>query len=398
MNYFKLLTVIYLKDGRAVTKDCREVMLNGDPVEAAVMFANRGADELLIMDLADDDREHELNINTARSIADNIDIPFIMGGHIKRFEDVKKYIYCGAKMAAIDPAEKTGAEILKEAADRFGAGRVCVFGRERAGVQDVKSLAYDCISSEEDIAGLYGNDWVYGIASSDFTVGQDLMELKYRLREDGINTQIYDAKYDFSEFKTGADGLIPVVVQDYKTNDVLMLAYMNREAYEATVRTGRMTYFSRSRGELWEKGYTSGHYQYLKEFVLDCDMDTILAKVFQVGAACHTGSRSCFFNTDIKKEYDNTNPLKVFVDVYDVIRDRKDNPKEGSYTNYLFDKGLDKILKKIGEEASEIIIAAKNPESGEIKYEISDFLYHVMVLMVQKDITWSDITKELSRR
>ena len=160
-----------------------------------------------------------------------------------------------------------------------------------------------------------------------------------------------------------------------------------------------MTYFSRSRHELWLKGSTSGHFQYVKSLTADCDMDTILAKVSQTGAACHTGARSCFFNEIARKDYEEAaNPLQVFEDVMNVIRDRKLHPKEGSYTTYLFDKGLDKILKKLGEEATEIVIAAKNPNANEIKYEISDFLYHMMVLMEEKDITWEEITYELANR
>ena len=127
-------------------------------------------------------------------------------------------------------------------------------------------------------------------------------------------------------------------------------------------------------------------------------MDTILAKVSQVGAACHTGNHSCFFHEIVKKEYREENPLKIFEAVLDVIKDRKVHPKEGSYTNYLFDKGIDKILKKLGEEATEIVIAAKNPNPNEIKYEISDFLYHMMVLMVEKGVTWEEITTELAQR
>jgi phosphoribosyl-ATP pyrophosphohydrolase/phosphoribosyl-AMP cyclohydrolase len=177
-----------------------------------------------------------------------------------------------------------------------------------------------------------------------------------------------------------------------------MLAYMNKEAFEKTLVTGKMNYYSRSRKGQWEKGESSGHFQYVKALYADCDYDTILAKVSQVGVACHTGSYSCFFNEITSKSYIEKNPLKVFNDVYDVIKDRKVNPKEGSYTNYLFEKGIDKILKKVGEEASEIIIASKNPDSGEIKYEISDFLYHMMVLMVDKGITWDEITNELASR
>jgi len=127
-------------------------------------------------------------------------------------------------------------------------------------------------------------------------------------------------------------------------------------------------------------------------------MDTILAKVSQIGAACHTGSHSCFFNEIMQKDYEENNPLRVFENVFAVIQDRKQHPKEGSYTNYLFDKGLDKILKKLGEEATEIVIAAKNPNANEIKYEISDFLYHMMVLMAEKNVTWEEITAELARR
>ena len=159
-----------------------------------------------------------------------------------------------------------------------------------------------------------------------------------------------------------------------------------------------MTYWSRSRQELWVKGLTSGHFQYVRELRIDCDKDTILAKVLQVGAACHTGNRSCFYRELVKTDYDDRNPMAVFEDVFSVIMDRKEHPKEASYTNYLFDKGIDKILKKVGEEATEIVIAAKNPNPEEIKYEISDFLYHVMVLMAEKGVTWQDITKELAQR
>ena len=202
----------------------------------------------------------------------------------------------------------------------------------------------------------------------------------------------------WSELKKNTDGHVTVVVQDEETLQVLMVAYMNEEAFNLTIKTGKMTYFSRSRNEIWVKGVTSGHFQYVKELSMDCDLDTMLAKVYQVGVPCHTGADTCFFNTLVKKEYDESNPMRVFEDVYNVILDRKKNPKEGSYTNYLFDKGIDKILKKVGEEATEIVIAAKNPDPQEVKYEISDFLYHVMVLMAEKGVSWKEITKELSRR
>ena len=225
-----------------------------------------------------------------------------------------------------------------------------------------------------------------------------MQEDKTTMEDKKIGYKPLTAAIPFSKFKLNEAGLIPAIVQDDVTGDVLMLAYMNEASYNKTLETGLMTYFSRSRQSLWLKGETSGHYQYVKSLYLDCDNDTILAKVDQVGAACHTGNRTCFFKPLMKKEYDDTNPLHVFQNVYDVITDRKANPKEGSYTNYLFDKGIDKILKKVGEECTEIVIAAKNPDKEEIKYEISDFLYHMMVLMVEKGVSWEEITRELAKR
>jgi phosphoribosyl-ATP pyrophosphohydrolase/phosphoribosyl-AMP cyclohydrolase len=226
----------------------------------------------------------------------------------------------------------------------------------------------------------------------------DIMSIKQECVDKGVVVNTFKSAIEFSEFKTDDKGLVPCIVQNYKTDEVLMLAYMNEESFNKTIATGKMTYFSRSRNKLWTKGEESGHWQYVKSLEIDCDKDTILAKVSQIGPACHTGSKTCFFTDLVRKEYDDTNPLTVFEDVYNVIVDRKKNPREGSYTNYLFDKGIDKILKKVGEECTEIVIAAKNPDAEEIKYEISDFMYHCMVLMVERGVTWKDITDELAER
>ncbi|MCT4688028.1 MAG: bifunctional phosphoribosyl-AMP cyclohydrolase/phosphoribosyl-ATP diphosphatase HisIE [Vallitalea sp.] len=213
---------------------------------------------------------------------------------------------------------------------------------------------------------------------------------------------------DFNKLKLNSDGLLPVVTQDYSSNEVLMVAYMNKEAFNKTIETKKVHYFSRSRQSLWLKGETSGHYQHLVSMALDCDNDTLLVKVRQEGAACHTGNYSCFYKkVDIdNREITQSNELQqkkqnvfeIFEEVYNVIVDRRDNPKEGSYTNYLFDKGIDKILKKVGEEATEVIIGAKNEGNDEIIYEISDLIYHLSVLMVEKNTTWKDICKELDKR
>ena len=226
----------------------------------------------------------------------------------------------------------------------------------------------------------------------------DIMEMKSRLSASGIKMDNFEPDLKWEDLKKNSDGMVPVIVQDYRTDEVLMLAYMNEEAFQTTINIGKMTYYSRSRQELWIKGLTSGHIQYVKSLTADCDYDTILAKVSQIGAACHTGSRSCFFNEIVKKEYVEKNPQKVLGDVYNIILDRIEHPKEGSYTNLLIEQGLDHLLKKVGEENTEIIIAAKNEDQEHLKYEISDYIYHLMVLMAQKDLTWEEITQELSQR
>lgn len=201
------------------------------------------------------------------------------------------------------------------------------------------------------------------------------------------------------------NGLIPVIVQDHNSDEVLMLAYMNKESLEETLNTGMAHYWSRSRNELWKKGETSGHYQHVKSLKIDCDGDTLLIKVIQEGVACHTGYKTCFFTEqDIVQGSENNiipqnnSSSEILEELYHVIADRKINPKEGSYTNYLFNKGLDKILKKVGEEASEVIIAAKNNSFEELRYEISDLVYHTLVLMVEQGLKLDDIYEELRKR
>ena len=200
---------------------------------------------------------------------------------------------------------------------------------------------------------------------------------------------------NINEIKFNENGLVPAIVQDYYTKEVLTLAYMNKESLEITLKEKKTCFYSRSRQELWLKGETSGNYQHVVSIKYDCDADALLVEVKKDGPACHTGSESCFYNSLFESEdYSSFTSEKL----YELVKDRKINPAEKSYTSYLFEKGIDKILKKVGEEATEIVIAAKNPNPEEIKYEISDFLYHAMVLMVERGVTWEDIVKELADR
>ena len=409
-----------------------------------------------------DDASHDKAIDTIRNISKICDCPVIGAGNIKRMEDVKKLLYAGCKKAVVDLRSNKNADILSEVSSKFGKDKILVSYSKRSEISgnrelineyasnlvfiendpsefldtgiDIKTiyipnsgnaLFTDASFKDEDINNC--NDKLYSYISDIFTnkeflcgyglyfgkkvlahlgIADDyvvtsplnILSVKSDLGFQGIKTNTLDASFAWADLKLNNDGMIPVIVQDYRTDQVLMLAYMNEEAYNTTLRTGKMTYFSRSRNELWIKGETSSHFQYVRSLTADCDLDTILAKVKQVGTACHTGSYSCFFNEIAKKEYDEKNPQKVLDSVFDVIKDRKVNPREGSYTNYLFDKGIDKILKKVGEEATEMVIAAKNPNENEVIYEMSDFLYHMMVLMAEKNVSWEDITDELARR
>ncbi|MBO5425876.1 MAG: bifunctional phosphoribosyl-AMP cyclohydrolase/phosphoribosyl-ATP diphosphatase HisIE [Lachnospiraceae bacterium] len=401
-----------------------------DKLNLAKNFKELGVDELIYTG----EGSYETYVDEIKFITDNIDLPLNVCIKATKFDDVKYTLYAGASRVAIyDPIGKNSLldlELVNESSLRFGkekifinigfteegnleisdskeykifgAGGVFIDGYKAANHEELKTFIDEVdlpigvnvsnISKEDtkNILNLGVNTFIVDSISTKTYID----ELK-NLIQDGQSSCSY---MSFSEFKLNQDGLIPVIVQDYKTDEVLMMAYMNEEAYNKTLETGTMTYFSRSRSSLWVKGETSGHFQYVQKLSIDCDKDTLLAKVKQIGVACHTGNPTCFFTDILKKDYDDTNPLKVFQEEYDIILDRKNNPKEGSYTNYLFDKGVDKILKKVGEEATEIVIAAKNPDNEELKYELADFLYHAMVLMVEQGVTWDEVVEAIAKR
>ena len=200
---------------------------------------------------------------------------------------------------------------------------------------------------------------------------------------------------NIDKLKFDDNGLIPAIIIDYYTKEVLTLAYMNKESLEISLKEGKTCFYSRSRKELWRKGETSKNYQHIQNIKSDCDNDALVIEVIKDGPACHTGAESCFMNEIYQKE--NYKDFSIYK-LYELIRGRKINMTEGSYTTYLFNSGIDKILKKIGEESSEVIIGAKNGSKEEIIYELSDLLYHSLVLMVEKNITLNDIKDELSKR
>lgn len=426
MEQKNIVATLYLKNGKAVRSfdDFTEIE---NVYDLCRLYNDSGIDKIIIFDLSTDDDEHAKNINTIKIINRNISIKVCAGGNINRIEDVKKLLYAGCLQVIINGSKQGSVELADEASERFGKDRILVsvstvdfLYKHQKGLEDVIHellvLNMDIMDAIENITSvpyvvnmpefnydtivqMLKRSTIRGIAGNfinDPTT--DIMKLKSRLSGDGIKMDNFAPDLKWSDLKLNSDGMVPVIVQDYRTDEVLMLAYMNEEAFNTTINIGKMTYYSRGRKELWTKGLTSGHIQFVKSLTADCDFDTILAKVSQVGAACHTGNRSCFFHNIVKKEYIEKNPLKIFEEVYATIVDRKETPRDGSYTNHLFEQGIDNILKKLGEECTEIVIAAKNPGENEIKYEISDYMYHLMVLMVEKGVTWEDITNELAQR
>lgn len=427
MIYKRVIPCIFIDSGNAVKWFDDKTVLTNDVIKLAKYYSEHGADELLIFDLSETDEEHEEAIVLMKKINRVIRIPMIAGGNIRRQEDVKKILYTGAKRVLINFSKRNSAEMMEEASLRFGREKIAVslndfdslFKHQHSINEHCSEIVFmhrldlDSVINTTEIPCVIVTDTmeepelfkilkcpgVRGLSGR--YVSQTDMEFdkfKEKCEKEEISMTSFESIMEFSEFKLNEEGLIPVIVQHYKTREVLMMAYMNKEAFYDTIKTGKMTYYSRSRKCQWVKGETSGHYQYVKSLTIDCDKDTLLAKVDQVGAACHTGNETCFFQPIVGTDFDETNPLQVFESVYETIEDRRKNPREGSYTNYLFDKGIDKILKKVGEEAAEIIIAAKNPNPEEIKYEMADFLYHAMVLMVERGVNWEDIIRELADR
>lgn len=426
MEHKNIVATIYLKDGQAVAS-----MEDFTPVEDVYklcqLYNDSGIDKIIIFDLSTSDEEHEKNIHTIENINRNIEIKVCAGGNINRLDDVKKLLYAGCLQVIFNASKPSSVGLAGEASARFGKDRILVsvnnvdflFKNQQIiedtfhevlvlnpsildALENLTNIPYVVNLPEynyKEIVSLLKREKIRGIAGPFINmINTDIMKLKSELSQEGIKMDNFAPDLHWSDLKLNSDGMVPVIVQDYRTDEVLMLAYMNEEAFNTTINIGKMTYYSRSRQELWTKGLTSGHIQYVKSLTADCDFDTILAKVSQVGVACHTGNRSCFFNNIVRKEYVEKNPLKVLESVYDVIKERKEHPKDGSYTNDLLDKGIDNILKKLGEECTEIVIAAKNPEAEQIKYEISDFLYHCMILMVEKGVTWEEIANELAQR
>ena len=315
---------------------------------------------------------------------------------------------------AITAAELGAGEIVVNSIDEDGMknGYDLELLRRITSVVNIPVIASGGAGKKEHFLDAIQNAGVDGVlAASVFHFGDiKVPELKRYLKENGAEIRMPEAApqklesittedSDIIMISFDKDGLVPCICQDAKTGAVLMLAYMNEQSLRLTLEKKRAVYYSRSRSELWEKGATSGNTQKVRAIYYDCDADALLIKVEQTGNACHTGEYSCFFNAvfdDLGVSADSGS--SVFGELYATVIGRKNDPSEGSYTNYLFDKGLDKILKKVGEEAAETIIAAKNQDRQELIGETGDLIYHLTVMLAEKGISMDEIEQELKSR
>ena len=426
MEFKNIVASIYLKNGEAV-KSLTDYTPAGDVFQLAKYYNDCGVDKIYLFDLSNDEVERQLNLTTMRHLNRNLDIKTCAAGNINHFDDIKNVFYSGCLQVMLNGSKPESIGLAEKASKKFGKDRVLVsvknvnfifknkeameenshemlvFGKDMLdAVENITSIPSVVIMDEldeEEMLSILKRDSVRGVTGTFVSDPQvDIMRLKAKMSDNGIHMVKFAPALQWSDFKLNSDGMVPVIVQDYRTNEILMLAYMNEESYECTINSGKMTYYSRSRNQLWVKGETSGHFQFVKSLTADCDYDTILAKVSQSGPACHTGSQSCFFNSIVKKEYVEKNPLKVFDKIYAKIIKNKENNIEDAYSNVIIQKGMDEILKKITAENTELLLAAKNSNQKKITHEISDYLYNLMLLMVETGVTWEDIAQELSQR
>ena len=460
MNYKRIIPCLDLNDGRVV-KGINFVDLKdaGDPIEMAMIYQAQGADELVLLDITATKENRDTTLEAIKAISNEISIPITVGGGIRSVVDFQRLIKAGANKVSISSAAVSNPSLITDCAEKFGsesvvvaidvkkqadgsyhvyiegggkdtgleaqewakqveslgAGEILLTSMDGDGTKtgydlDITKNICDAVNIPVIASGGAGkmDDFLdaflvagaeAALAASLFHFKEvDIRDLKEYLMKKGINVRIMDKYIELENIKFDEKGLVPTIVQEQRTKEVLMLAYMNKESLKKTIDTGQTWFWSRSRQELWNKGASSGHRQYVKKLSYDCDADTILVEVEQVGVACHTGAKSCFFKSIYNSNEANELSPYILEKLYDLIADRKANPVEGSYTNYLFREGIDKILKKVGEESAEVIIAAKNPDKDELIYEASDLIYHLLVLLNEKEVGLDEIYKELKKR
>ncbi len=422
-----IIATMFLKDGNLV-RDFRDHTPAGNIEDLIHSFNDNGIDKIILYDLSDDDNEHEMNLEVIKRINIISELPVYAGGNINSMEDMRKILYSGCNKVILNSLKSKTTVFAREGAQRFGKDRMAlsvfnmdVFFKQKDALEeniseiivldermaksmsDVTDMPFSILMNgftmEEICDILKSEENVKGVSCRAFCTHPDhVPKLKEYLREQGISTNHLTSTMKWKEMCPDEHGLIPVVAQDYKTNEVLMLAWMNKEAYLKTLESGKMNYYSREQGRTYLKGDINGNYQYVKSLQIDYDRDSILAKVSQIGDACVTGVHSSFFTDLALDEYNKRNLFEVLDNTYQTIRQRKEDPKNGSYTSYLFSKGMDGILHKLGEEVVDLIITSNDDNLENVKFQTADLVYHLMVFMAEVDINWQQVLEELMVR
>ena len=459
MDATKVIPGLDIQNGRVAKgvhfKDMKDA---GDPIECIERYCAEGADEIWLLDISASTEGRKTNLDMVKAAAVHCTVPLCVGGGTKSLDDADAVMAAGASKVGVGSAALHNDEVVRRVSYKYGVNAttalVDVFknaqgkyevmdaGQKPSGkqlkpwirqleawgageillttMQDGARTGYDLeatriaaqASSLPVIASGGAGELAHFadavtkagakgvLAAGVFHSGAlTISQVKDYLEAQGIPV-LHKDEIDLDAIKFDEKGLVPAIAQDAQTGTVLMLAYMNCESLTLTLRTKLATYFSRSRQELWVKGATSGHYQHVREVRYDCDGDAILLKVDQQGAACHTGNYSCFFNPllTLPGGRSSSMGMRIIQSVYDQVLDRKAHPKEGSYTNMLLNKGVDKIGKKVVEEAAEVLIAAKNRSREEVSFEVADLMYHLTVLLADQGMCWDDIYAELENR
>lgn len=426
MEKKRLIATIYIKNGVLVVgKDDHTPVGEADNI--ARMFNDCGIDNILLMDISDSIEGHRLSMATIKEINRILEVTAYGYGWIESINDVRDYMFAGCEKVILNSSNPEINSLIIEAGTRYGKDKlslsldsVDVLFKQKAAIEenfdDLFLFSKDIIEAVENMtdvpyyAFIEGDDinqyveamknehclGVGGYILDKLTT--DIMLLKYRFRNMGIPVYIFESSLDWSEFKLDSDGLIAVVTQDYTTNEVLNYGYMDEEAFNETMSSGKMAYYNKETKQVARHGIANGHYQYVKSLSVDCHKQVLLAKISQVGCACHTGNYSCFFTEILRKDYIEKNIFKLLENKYNNISARKQNPIEGSYTAQLFENGLNDILKKLQSVTTEMTLYSKDGDKDALPVHIADLLYVTMVLMCEYDIRWDDITREMGER
>lgn len=426
MDRKNLFATLYLKNGEAVTNQ-DDLQLIGSAEGTVKLYNDSGIDKIILFDLSTDREEHLLNLNKIKELLRIIEVPVYGAGNIHLIEDIRNLLFAGCQKVILDSTQSDFNHILEESYKRFGKEKLA------AGLNKVDALfkQRENLETKFDELFIFNEtiiDAVDNLTSMPFTpiissnektdyikylslpnisgIGgpltnstqTDVMYLKNQLSESGIKVHRLETTIQWKDFHLDSDGLMPVIAQDYISSEVLNFGYMNKYAFEHTIKYGKMTYLNKENGDIFMRGHENDHYQYVKSFTLDCNRKTLLAKISQIGNSCHSGKCSCFFEEIMRKDYLEKNTFKIFEKLYQEMQKQRIQPVENSYISHLVSKDSDEVLRKCGEMITDLLIASKNKNSEAMRSDITDFMYHLMVLMTEHDLQWQDITNEFIQR